>query len=80
MSKGNLPLAEGDLEWADSVTVRPKAKLCYFSRGGETHNYELCILLNLKKSFINIGQAVSLKLWIAICNKKTACISFHTFS
>lgn len=27
MSKGNLPLAEGDLEWTDSVTVKPKAEL-----------------------------------------------------
>ena len=27
MSKGNLPLAEGGLEWADSVTVKPKAEL-----------------------------------------------------
>ena len=27
MSKGNLPLAEGNLEWADSVTVKPKAEL-----------------------------------------------------
>ena len=27
MSQGNLPLAEGDLEWADSVTGKPKAEL-----------------------------------------------------
>ena len=26
---GNLPLAAGDLEWADYVTVKPEAKLCY---------------------------------------------------
>ena len=27
LSQGNLPLAEGDLEWADSVTGKPKAEL-----------------------------------------------------
>ena len=29
MSKGNLPLAEGGLEWADPVTVKPKAELLH---------------------------------------------------
>jgi len=27
LSQGNLSLAEGDLEWADSVTGKPKAEL-----------------------------------------------------
>ena len=27
LSQKNLPLAEGDLEWADSVTGKPKAEL-----------------------------------------------------
>ena len=27
LSQGNLPLAEGDLEWADSVTGQPKVEL-----------------------------------------------------
>ena len=27
LGQKNLPLAEGDLEWTDSVTVKPKAEL-----------------------------------------------------
>ena len=29
LSQRNLPLAEGDLEWADSVTGKPKAELLF---------------------------------------------------
>ena len=30
LAKKNLPLTEGDLEWADSVTGKPKAELLQF--------------------------------------------------
>ena len=29
LSQKNLPLAEGDLKWADSVTGKPKAELLH---------------------------------------------------
>ena len=29
LGQKNLPLAEGDLEWADSVTGKPKAELLH---------------------------------------------------
>ena len=31
LSQGNLSLAEGDLEWTDSVTEKPKAELLHSS-------------------------------------------------
>ena len=48
LSQKNLPLAEGDLKWADSVTGKPKAELLLFHgilRGSMLQNVECCDII-----------------------------------
>ena len=60
MGQKNLPLAEGDLEWADSVTGKPKAELLRVLRS-RFHN-RLYENRNLVYTVIN-GKACEAGRW-----------------
>ena len=50
---------------------------CYYSRGGETYNWKLCNMPNLKKILSTLDGLFFGKLWISICKQKNSCISFQ---
>ena len=61
MGQKNLPLAEGDLEWADSVTGKPKAELLQRNLKEE--------IQKLKKRILSILLAVIMAASAVSCGK-----------